>query len=189
MFDEPPKYSPEAEATIEAIVRRAREIAGCATLAGDHGKSELVTAVKHELAIGWRDDRLAITQSDMCVFDMRVAEGVADLHGDDGVADLVVVHADSTVTVIALRNGDKGLEHVGRGMRAVLAIAGPVGAKCLAPSTRKALLWSSCGDPTDDAILGVLCERAGIIPLSWPSLAVQAAASAMVLDAFGGRTV
>jgi hypothetical protein len=172
-----PKYSPEAEATIEEIVRRARAIAGC-PLFGDHGKNELVAAVKRDLAYGWKDDRLVIAADDMCVFDLRV---------DAGVADMVVVHADRSVTVIALRNGDEGVEHVGTGMRAVAVLAAQVGAKCLAPSTRTALLWSSCGDPGDDAVIEVLCERAGIIPLPHGSLAVLAAVPTAVQDVLAGR--
>ena len=174
LFQDSP-LSPEAEATIAAIVRRARETAGCPE--PERSKAALLEVVRRELHYQWRDDRLEVGPHDQFVFDLGI---------DAGAVDVTIFHANGWVSVIDCRVGDWGVAHVGQGLREVQIASQQVALKCASLRVRQCLLWSSTGSAEDDAVLEVMCERLGVVPLSWAALGVIAAVPAAVRSVLEG---
>lgn len=89
-----------------------------------------------------------------------------------GHADVVVEHADGAATVVMIRNGDRGWQHVCEGIGLLGLQALEIG---LRPATkhrvRRVLAFSIVGSVEDgytNAAIGAVCDRAGVVPMHLP---------------------
>lgn len=93
-----------------------------------------------------------------------------------GRADIVIFHADSTVTVIEAKDGCCGYTSVIQGIGQVCFYATQIALKGQARKVRRALMWSSAGDKDVDTMITLACEHGGVIPIANPTLSVLLAA-------------
>ncbi|TWD77473.1 hypothetical protein FB547_1097 [Variovorax beijingensis] len=98
-----------------------------------------------------------------------------DFHLLYGRADLVISHADHSITVIIARDGARGHEHVAAGIGVASLCAAQLALMRPTAEIRKALLWASAGQPLLDGVVEAACEAANVIPLSWSTMAVHLA--------------
>ena len=108
------------------------------------------------------------------------ATDLVDFAFHPGRARITIHHADGSATVIEVRDGASGFDHVfdGIGQTKLDGIAVAVAAGT--HQVRRALLWTSVDNVILDAIIELACGRAGVIPLPWASLKTHLAA--LVLD-------
>lgn len=81
-------------------------------------------------------------------------------------ADMVITHADGSMTVIVAKDGAGGAEHVASGIGVASYCAAQLnmihGSKTI---VRTALLWSSTGNMLQEALLEDACIAANVVPL------------------------
>lgn len=87
-----------------------------------------------------------------------------------GRADVVLFHMDGSATVVEVKDGQKGYTHVIAGIGQAGLYATQLALKATVRTVRRALLWTSVGDATADAMIEMASEAAGVIPLAWGSL-------------------
>lgn len=87
-----------------------------------------------------------------------------------GRADVVMFHLDGSATVVEVKDGAKGYTHVIQGIGQAGLYATQLALKGTVRKVRRALLWTTIGDPMGDAMIEMACEEAGLIPLPWASL-------------------
>ncbi len=92
-----------------------------------------------------------------------------------GRADILITHADRSVTVVVARDGAGGHEHVAAGIGVASLCAAQLALMRPTAEIRKALLWASAGKPLLDGVVEAACEAANVIPLSWSTMAVHLA--------------
>ena len=153
--------------TIE-ILRRAVEVGG---------ETALVLLFRSEASSGKAfDDRIpfnpAIDTLD-CAVDLLY-----------GRADILITHADRSITVIVARDGARGHEHVAAGIGMASLCADQLAMLRPSVEVRKALLWASTGNPLLDGVLESSCTAANVIPLPWSTMAVHLAVAENSVNQF-----
>lgn len=88
-----------------------------------------------------------------------------------GRADIVIFHADGSASVIEVKDGSKGYNHVVAGIGQAGLYAAQLGmSKGALSKVRKCLLWTSVGNLEADVAVTIACEQSNTIPLAWGSL-------------------
>lgn len=105
------------------------------------------------------EDRIPLTKLDTIVYEMSFRFGRADI---------VVFHVDGSASVIEVKDGTKGYNHVVSGIgQAGLYAAQLAMSKGTLTKVRKCLLWTSTGNVALDALIEVVCEQANMVPMPW----------------------
>lgn len=131
------------------------------------GEASLMSMIKASLLGGHSYATLAPEipldiELDTIVFEYGV-------HG--GRVDMVVFHADGSVSAIEVKDGTAGGKHVLSGIGQVGLYALDMGMSGGRPrKIRKGLFWTSTGDMELDSKIMALCEDAGVVPCPWASL-------------------
>ena len=100
-----------------------------------------------------------------------------------GRVDLVITHANGSTTLIVVKDGDRGHDHVGSGIGNVSLCATQLALVLgSSSSVRKALLWTSTGSPLLDVLIEHACVAADVIPLPWSTTAHHLAAAAKCIN-------
>lgn len=91
-----------------------------------------------------------------------------------GRADIVVFHTDGSASVIEVKDGTKGYNHVvsGIGQAGLYAYQLAMNKNTLT-KIRKCLLWTSTGDVMADTVICGVCKSANIIYMPWDKLSVH----------------
>lgn len=88
-----------------------------------------------------------------------------------GRADIVVFHIDGSASVIEVKDGTNGYNHVVSGIGQAGLYAAQLGmAKSALKSVRKCLMWTSTGSLALDSLIETVCEDAGVVALPWQSM-------------------
>ena len=128
-----------------------------------HGvERDIVNLFRESFQAGIYEDRIPLTGADTIVYEMALKFGRADI---------VVFHIDGTASVIEVKDGTKGYNHVVSGIgQAGLYAAQLAATKGALKRVRKCLLWSSTGSIELDGTIEETCEQASVIPLPWQSM-------------------
>jgi hypothetical protein len=128
-----------------------------------HGVEKyIVQAFGQSFGCGIYEDRIPMTGGDTIVYEMALKFGRADI---------VVFHVDGSASVIEVKDGTKGYNHVVAGIgQATLYAVQLASRKDAVKRVRRCLLWSSAGSHLLDGVIEETCEQAGVIPLPWPSM-------------------
>lgn len=83
-----------------------------------------------------------------------------------GACDLLIYHANGTVSAVELKDGVQGLKAGQKGIGQVTCAAVHMN-----PSVhvRRVLAWTPMDKPEDDQTLGKACESCGIVPILLPT--------------------
>ena len=150
-----------AEWDWQAIETEYRQI-----LAGEpiHGvERDIVRLFRESVAVCKFEDRIPMTRHDTVVYEMVLKFGRADIG---------VFHFDGSASVIEVKDGTKGYNHVVSGIGQASLYASQLAmSKGALKSVRKCLLWTSTGQLTLDGVIEEACEQANVIPLPWQSMA------------------
>ncbi|HDR8927241.1 TPA: hypothetical protein QDA78_003667 [Burkholderia vietnamiensis] len=137
-----------------------------AILSGEpiHGvERDIVALFRESVAVSKFEDRIPMTEHDTVVYEMPLKFGRADI---------VVFHFDGSSSVIEVKDGTKGYNHVVSGIgQAALYASQLAMTKGTLRAVRKCLLWTSTGQLTLDAVIEDACEQAGVVALPWQSMA------------------
>ncbi len=109
-------------------------------------------------------------QRDMVLYNVMVS---------DGLVDIVVVHHDGSATAVVVCDGGRGGDALANAQVSCKGLAASL--KASMPSVtevRAALLWTSTGDSFFDTLFQAMCQRQGIVPVMWGTLADSLAAVA-----------
>lgn len=154
-------------------VEYERILATCAP----HGLESTITQqFRESFAAGYFEDRIPLVAADTIVYEMAFKYGRADI---------VVFHVDGTASVIEVKDGTRGYNHVvsGLGQAGLYASQLAMNRGSLR-RVRKCLLWTSTGNVELDGVIEAMCEQAGAIALPWGLMAsltsVRAAAEAVL---------
>lgn len=128
-----------------------------------HGvEKNVVDLFRESVSAKQFDERIPMTEHDSIVYEMSLRYGRADI---------VIFHFDGSVSVIEVKDGTKGYNHVvsGIGQASLYACQiamtnGAVG------KVRRCLLWTSVGDVMADGIIECACIAAKVVPLPWQSM-------------------
>ncbi|MNV71230.1 hypothetical protein D3C71_1642390 [compost metagenome] len=101
-----------------------------------------------------------------------------------GRADILITHADRSITVIVARDGARGREQVAAGIGMASLCADQLAMLRPSVEVRKALLWASTGNPLFDGVLESLCMAANVVPLPWSTMAVNLAVAENSVNQF-----
>lgn len=124
---------------------------------------DIVNLFRESFQAGIYEDRIPLTGADTVVYEMALKFGRADI---------VVFHVDGTASVIEVKDGTKGYNHVVSGIgQAALYAVQLAATKGAVKRVRKCLLWSSTGSIALDGTIEEACEQAGVVPLPWQSMA------------------
>ncbi|WP_156179941.1 hypothetical protein [Delftia lacustris] len=128
-----------------------------------HGvERDVVDLFRESVAAKVFEDRIPMTEHDTVVYEMALKFGRADI---------VVFHVDGSVSVIEVKDGTKGYNHVVAGIgQAALYACQIAMSKATLKRVRRCLLWTSVGDIQADGAIEQACEDAGVIPLPWQSM-------------------
>jgi hypothetical protein len=111
------------------------------------------------------DDRIPLSRLDSVVYEMAFKFGRADI---------VAFHVDGSASVIEVKDGTKGYNHVVAGLgQAGLYAAQLAMNRGTLTKVRKCLLWTSTGNVALDAVIEEMCEQANAVPLPWAKLSVH----------------
>jgi hypothetical protein len=114
-----------------------------------------------------QEDRIPMSALDTIICEMSFKYGRADI---------VVFHVDGSASVIEVKDGTRGYNHVVAGLgQAGLYAAQLAMSRSTITKVRKCLLWTSTGDAACDALIEVMCEQAGAVPLPWGDLSTHLA--------------
>ena len=123
------------------------------------------------------ENRIPISKLDTCVYEMSFRFGRADV---------VIFHIDGTASVIEVKDGSKGYNHVVSGIGQAALYATQIGmSKSNLRLVRKCLLWTSTGSLDADMAIEDACISADTVPLPWANLDVHLAHHVAVLRSFG----
>ena len=111
------------------------------------------------------EDRIPLAAGDTVVTEMAFKFGRADI---------VVFHQDGSASVIEVKDGTKGYNHVvaGLGQAGLYAVQLAMNKGTLT-KVRKCLLWTSTGNIACDVLIEIMCEHANAIPLPWGLLSAH----------------
>lgn len=128
-----------------------------------HGvERDIVALFRESVSAGVFEDRIPMTAHDSIVYEMSLKFGRADI---------VVFHVDGSASVIEVKDGTKGYNHVVSGIgQAALYACQIAMIRGAVRRVRKCLLWTSVGDIQADATIEQACEDAGVVPLPWQSM-------------------
>ena len=145
-----------------------------------HGiERDIVNLFRESFQAGIYEDRIPLTGADTIVYEMALKFGRADI---------VVFHIDGTASVIEVKDGTKGYNHVVSGIgQAGLYAAQLAATKGALKRVRKCLLWSSTGNIELDGTIEGACLQAGVVPLPWQSTASLMASREAVIKVLGKR--
>jgi hypothetical protein len=130
---------------------------------------------------GHYDDRIPLTQHDSIVYEMALKFGRSDI---------VVFHVDGSASVIEVKNGANGYNHVVAGIGQAGLYAAQLGMKNGAlTKVRKCLLWTSTGILALDALIEQVCEQAAVIPMPYASMATHMAVKEAVKRVMSTETM
>lgn len=132
------------------------------------GEAALVLLFRSEASTG-------ATFEDRIPFDPKIDTLNCDFDLPYGRADLLIIHADRSITVIVARDGARGHDHVAAGIGMASLCAAQLALLRPSVEVRKALLWASTGIPLLDVVLESACTAANVVPLSWSTMAVHLA--------------
>lgn len=117
--------------------------------------------------VGALDDAIPMT-----IFDTVVCEMAFKF----GRADIVIFHVDGSASVIEVKDGNKGYNHVVAGIGQAALYAAQLGMNRGAlTKVRKCLLWTSIGDVSADLMVALACEASNTVPMPWGKLGVHLA--------------
>lgn len=124
------------------------------------------------------EDRIPLKQGlDKIVYEMAFKYGRADI---------VIFHIDGSASVIEVKDGNKGYNHVVSGIGQASLYATQLGmSKGALRKVRKCLLWTSTGDIDADASIEIACEKSGTVPLPWGKLEEYISNARKLLIQFG----
>lgn len=142
-----------------------------------HGhEKDIVRQFVASIGAGYADHRLAVDASDTVVCEMAFKFGRADI---------VIFHVGGSATVVEVKDGTHGYNHVVSGIgQAGLYAAQLAMTRGAVREVRKALLWSSVGNAHLDAVIEAVCLQANVLPLSWPALSKIMAVKVAVANVF-----
>lgn len=149
----------------EAIEREFQSLLANCRL---HGKeTDIVRFFMHSYLGDCQETRIPMSRNDTVVREMAFKFGRADI---------VVFHIDGSASVIEVKDGTKGYNHVvsGIGQAGLYAAQLAINKQTL-KSVRKCLLWTSTGNVSLDAIIEDVCENSGVIALPWAELSLHLA--------------
>lgn len=126
------------------------------------GESAVVKASRFFMARGWFSKFIPHTEYDKVVFEYGLGRGRADI---------VIFHLDGSITVVEAKDGDQGVRSVLGGIGQVGYYAAQLGARNTGMKVRRALLWTSTGDPAQDALIPEACEVAGVVSMEIKNVA------------------
>jgi hypothetical protein len=131
-----------------------------------HGReSDIVRMFKMCFAAGEFDDRLPIGAADTVVYEMSFKFGRADI---------VIFHVDGSASVIEVKDGTKGYNHVVAGIGQAGLYASQLAMnKGALIEVRKCLLWTSTGDILEDGLIERVCVQSNTVPLPWGKLSTH----------------
>lgn len=128
-----------------------------------HGvESDIVQAFRESVECGHFDPLLSMTSRDTVVYELALRFGRADI---------VVFHFDGSASVIEVKDGAKGYNHVVCGIGQAALYAVQLAQKDAVKRVRKCLLWTSTGNASLDGVIQTACEQANVLPLPWQSTA------------------
>lgn len=149
----------------------------------EHGvERDIVHLFRESFESGSLEDRIPMTAHDAVVYEMPLKFGRADI---------VVFHLDGTASVIEVKDGTKGYNHVvaGIGQAALYAVQVAM-SKGAVRTVRKCLLWTSAGSAALDGVIEEACEQANVIALPWQSMAslmaTREAVRRVMAEGYGG---
>ncbi len=156
----PFRPAPEAIAELRAELIRTRQV--------PHGvEKDLVQQFIELHECGYPDDLIPLTPECLLVREQAFKFGRADI---------VAYHSDGSASVIEAKDGTRGYTHVVAGIGQATLYAVQLGlSKGAVRKVRRCLLWSSTGDLTEDCLIDLACERAGVISLSMGTMEVMQA--------------
>lgn len=129
------------------------------------------TLIDWWVALAMREGDLALPE-----YDAGLDETIEQFSLDGRRADIVILHTRALrATVIEAKSGRGGVTHVAQGIGQALLYAMTFSVE-FAIRTRPALLWSSLGNPADDALIAAICDGAGVLALPAPDITAQKAA-------------
>ena len=102
-----------------------------------------------------------------------------------GRADLVVFHVDGSASVIEVKDGTKGYNHIVAGIGQVGLYATQLAMLRSVRMVRRCLMWSSTDDEALDMTIAAVCERAAVIPIPCCSTREMVAVSRKLLRDMG----
>lgn len=145
-----------------------------------HGiERDIVDLFRDSFSSGNLEDRIPMTLHDTIVYEMAFKFGRADI---------VVFHFDGSASVIEVKDGTKGYNHVVAGIGQASLYASQLGMnKGSIKTVRKCLLWTSAGSIELDAIIEQACEQSSTIALPWQSMASLMATREAVARFFRAR--
>ena len=116
-----------------------------------HGvEANIVSIFKDMAKSSTQECRIPMSQLDTIVYEMAFKFGRADI---------VVFHIDGSASVIEVKDGTKGYNHVVSGLgQAGLYAAQLSMNKGTLKKVRKCLLWTSTGDIDADALIEEMCD-------------------------------
>lgn len=143
-----------------------------------HGvESDIVRTFRESAERGYYDPLLPMTPQDSIAYELPLRFGRADI---------VVFHVDGSASVIEVKDGARGYNHVVCGIGQAALYAVQIAQKGAIKRVRKCLLWTSTGDLLLDVVIQIACEQADTIPLPWQSTASLLAMRRAVASVLGG---
>jgi hypothetical protein len=130
-------------------------------------------------SVGVGEDRIPMSVLDTVVCEMAFKFGRADI---------VVFHIDGSASVIEVKDGTRGYNHVVSGIgQAGLYAAQLAMSKGALTLVRKCLLWTSAGNVVADSLIEEACEQSNTVALPWGLLSKHMAYErAVILAATNG---
>lgn len=127
------------------------------------------------------DDGIPLNVLDTVVYEMAFKFGRADI---------VVFHIDGSASVIEVKDGTKGYNHVVAGIGQAALYASQLALnKGSLTKVRKCLLWTSTGNAWADQFIEFACLTAKCVPLPWGALSDHLKAEREVLASFTEKVV
>ncbi len=163
-----PKTAPQGAAVVVDWEKIESYYIAIAATGLPHGmESDILRLFKAEASTENFEDRIPLTKLDTIVYEMAFKFGRADI---------VVFHIDGSASVIEVKDGTKGYNHVVAGIGQAALYASQLGMnKGALTKVRKCLLWTSTGNVFLDGLIEECCESAGTTPLPWGNLGVHLA--------------
>jgi len=162
----------EVEARTELILSERRNPPGL--------ESDIVRMFKEQCITGHFDDRIPmLCAEDTITYEFSVKAGRADI---------VIFHIDGSASVIEVKDGSNGYNHVvaGIGQAALYAVQFGMRRDILT-RVRKCLLWTSTGDLYKDALIEMACIESKTIPLPWGHIKLHMAMEQAVKEIIAER--
>lgn len=141
------------------------------------GEAAITLLFRSGAATPAREARIPLEPEDTIVYEMAFRFGRADI---------VVFHIDGSASVIEVKDGTKGYNHVVAGIGQAGLYASQLAAQRTGlTKVRRCLMWSSTGDIGADGLIEQACEDANVVALPWGRLDVHLEETRKVLESFG----